>query len=76
MGEHMNVVTRAAGWADGTRRTVGFSRSRVRDGAGTDLTASEFKDWCAEIDGLLNAKRVGSQILSLVAFCDPDRNAR
>lgn len=67
MGEHMNVVTRAAGWADGTRRTVGFSRSRVRDGAGTDLTASEFKDWCAEIDGFLNAKRAGSPILSRFA---------
>lgn len=67
MGEHMNVVTRAAGWADGTRRTVGFTRSRVRDGAGTDLTASEFMDWCLEIDGSLNAKRRGSQILSRFA---------
>ncbi|AND92937.1 RNA helicase [Bradyrhizobium diazoefficiens USDA 110] len=67
MGEHMNVVTRAGGWADGTRRAVGFSRSRVRDGAGTDLTASEFRDWCTEIDGLLKAKRPGSQILSRFA---------
>lgn len=67
MGEHMNVVTRAGGWADGTRRAVGFSRSRVRDGAGTELTATEFRDWCAEIDGLLKAKRPGSQILSRFA---------
>jgi hypothetical protein len=67
MGEHMNVVTRAAGWADGTRRAVGFSRSRVRDGAGTDLTAAEFREWCAEVDGVLEANRPGSQILSRFA---------
>lgn len=67
MGEHMNVVTRATGWADGVRRTVGFSRSRVRDGAGMELTVSEFVDWCRDVETVLAAAAPGSPILSRFA---------
>jgi hypothetical protein len=60
VGEHMNVVTRATGLierVDGktTRRAVGFSRSRIRDGRGTELTADEFASWCAEVNDELDA---------------------
>src|SRR5262249_1141783 len=47
MGEHLNVVTRAAGRVANTRRSVGFSGSRVRDGEGAILTAEGFSKWCA-----------------------------
>ncbi|MCK1270824.1 MULTISPECIES: DEAD/DEAH box helicase family protein [unclassified Bradyrhizobium] len=67
MGEHMNVVTRATGWTQGIRRTVGFSRSRVRDGAGNELSVSEFMDWCAEVDVGLAAAPPASPILSRFA---------
>ena len=50
MGEHMNVVTRAAGWVQRSRRAVGFSRARVRDGDGYEVTASEFAEWCDQIE--------------------------
>lgn len=50
MGEHMNVVTRATGWVQRTRRSVGFSRGRVRDGDGYDVTATQYAEWCEQID--------------------------
>jgi superfamily II DNA or RNA helicase len=55
MGEHLNVVTRATGYIhakvaeDGIRRAVGFSRSRVRDGKGNDLTPQQYSDWCGKV---------------------------
>lgn len=61
MGERLNVVTRATGsirrvpQESRVRRSVGFSRSRVRDGQGADLTASEFAGWCADVAGQLDA---------------------
>lgn len=73
MGEHLNVVTRATGSitsgpdAARKRRAVGFSRSRVRDGKGTDLTAEEFADWCAEVNKELDAAAAAATIFSRFA---------
>lgn len=71
MGEHMNVVTRATGWADDTRRSVGFTRSRVRDGEGYVLSAAEFFDWCTGIDTALSAKRHAASLLKRFATPAP-----
>jgi len=68
MGEHMNVITRATGWADKTRRTVGFSRSRVRDGEGYGETAKGFSDWCEEVDQHLASNRAPAPMLSRFAL--------
>ncbi|WP_376743885.1 DEAD/DEAH box helicase [Ensifer canadensis] len=73
MGEHLNVVTRATGSITGgpdatrKRRAVGFSRSRVRDGKGTDLTAEEFADWCTEVNKELDAAAEAATIFSRFA---------
>ncbi|WP_417683971.1 DEAD/DEAH box helicase [Roseibium sp.] len=77
MGEHLNVVTRATGYIhpraaeDGIRRSVGFSRSRVRDGKGNDLTAQEYADWCAKVDLELDAAARTASIFT--RFAVPDR---
>lgn len=61
MGEHLNVVTRATGHIhhkvgeDSVRRSVGFSRSRVRDGKGNELTAKEYAEWCGTVDAQIDA---------------------
>jgi hypothetical protein len=68
MGEHMNVITRATGWADQTRRTVGFSRSRVRDGEGYGVTAEGFTDWCEIVDQFLEKKRSAAPVLNRFAL--------
>lgn len=72
VGEHMNVVTRATGLvarSDGkrTRRSVGFSRSRVRDGRGAELTADEFAGWCAEVNAELDAAAATATIFGRFA---------
>lgn len=72
VGEHMNVVTRATGLvaqANGsrTRRSVGFSRSRVRDGRGTQLTADEFASWCADVNVELDSAAATATIFSRFA---------
>jgi superfamily II DNA or RNA helicase len=76
MGEHLNVVTRATGYIhpkaaeDGIRRAVGFSRSRVRDGKGNELTAQQYADWCGTVDAQLDA---AARTASLFArFAAPD----
>lgn len=71
MGEHMNVVTRARGWADDTRRNVGFARSRVRDGEGYTLSSEGFYDWCTAIETALNAKRRAASLLNRFATPAP-----
>lgn len=76
MGEHLNVVTRAAGYihpkaaADGFRRAVGFSRSRVRDGKGNDLSAQQYADWCGTIDTQLDAAARTASIFTRFAMPD------
>lgn len=76
MGEHLNVVTRATGYVhpkpvdDGIRRTVGFSRSRVRDGKGNDLTAQQYSDWCGTVNGQLDAAAQTASIFT--RFAAPD----
>lgn len=67
MGEHMNVITRATGWADMTRRTVGFSRSRVRDGEGYGVTAEGFINWCEIVDQFLENRRPAAPMLNRFA---------
>jgi hypothetical protein len=76
MGEHLNVVTRASGYIhpkaaeDGIRRAVGFSRSRIRDGKGNDLTAQQYADWCGTIDAQLDAASQTASIFTRFAVPD------
>lgn len=76
MGEHLNVVTRATGYIqpsaaeDGIRRAVGFSRSRVRDGKGNNLTAQQYADWCGTLDAQLDALTRTASIFT--RFAAPD----
>jgi hypothetical protein len=71
MGEHMNVITRASGWADKTRRTIGFSRSRVHDGEGYSVMAQGFADWCKEVDDLIDRARRAAPVLMRFAVPAP-----
>ena len=74
MGEHLNVVTRATGHIrlgvdqDRIRRAVGFSRSRVRDGQGTELSAQEYSDWCEALNAELDAAAQTASIFSRFAI--------
>ena len=76
MGEHLNVVTRASGYIhaentqDGIRRSVGFTRSRVRDGKGNDLTPQQYSDWCDTVASELEAATQAASIFS--RFAAPD----
>lgn len=76
MGEHLNVVTRATGYLhpktakDGIRRAVGFSRSRVRDGKGNDLSAQQYADWCGTVDAQLDAAAETASIFTRFAIPD------
>ena len=63
MGEHLNVVTRAAGRVGQVRRTVGFDRARIRDNSGPALDAYEFSAWCQQISSELDASHVAAPIL-------------
>lgn len=68
MGEHMNVVTRATGFVEKTRRSVGFSRARVRDGAGYTATAQEFAEWCDKVNAHIDFGRPGAPIFDRFAL--------
>ncbi len=76
MGEHLNVVTRATGYIhaqaneDGTRRSVGFSRSRVRDGKGNDLTPQQYSEWCGKVASELDEAAGTASIFSRFAVPD------
>lgn len=50
LGEHMNVVTQASGRVVDRRRSIGFSRSRVRETTGPSVTIPEFHKWCEGIN--------------------------
>ncbi|RVO48174.1 DEAD/DEAH box helicase [Sinorhizobium meliloti] len=67
MGEHMNVVTRATGVVDKTRRSVGFSRARVRDGSGYTVTAQEFAEWCDTVNEHINLARPAAPLFDRFA---------
>lgn len=56
MGEQTYVVSRAAGFDQQTRRALGLTNSRVRDGDGTSATVSEFVAWCESVEGALAAQ--------------------
>lgn len=68
MGEHMNVVTRATGWVDKTRRSLGFSRSRVHDGDGYGASAEQFLEWCEAVDRGLTALKPPAPLLNRFAL--------
>jgi superfamily II DNA or RNA helicase len=76
MGEHLNVVTRASGYIhaedaqDGIRRSVGFTRSRVRDGKGNDLTPQQYSDWCDAVASELETAAQAASIFSRFAVPD------
>jgi len=67
MGEHLNVVTRAAGRVAETRRSVGFGRGSIRDGQGVQLSAEEYSAWCAGVGDELDLASAGSAVLSRFA---------
>lgn len=68
MGEHMNVVTRATGTVDKTRRAIGFSRSRVRDGSGYTMTAQEFAEWTDTVSNTIDLARPAMPIFDRFAL--------
>lgn len=67
MGEHLNVLTRAAGRVGEVRRSVGFARSRVRQGEGNAVTGSEFLAWTEEVAKELNRQPVSAPIFKRFA---------
>jgi hypothetical protein len=67
MGEHLNVVSRAAGRVDKVRRAVGFDRARVREGSSSEFDAFEFTAWCGAINDELDAAKAAAPILSRFA---------
>lgn len=77
MGEHLNVVTRATGHIhqkageDSFRRSVGFSRSHVRDGKGSELNAQEYAEWCGAVDAELDSAAQTASIFN--RFAVPDK---
>lgn len=67
MGEHLNVVSRAAGRVDKVRRMVGFDRARIRDGSGQTVDASEFAIWCRQVSSELDSAHAAAPILNRFA---------
>ncbi|MBN9546994.1 MAG: DEAD/DEAH box helicase family protein [Alphaproteobacteria bacterium] len=67
MGEHMNVVTRATGWVDKVRRSIGFSRARVREGDGFGATAEEYVAWCGGIESEIKKRQQANPLLARFA---------
>ncbi len=55
VGEHLHVVTRAAARLRDGRRSVSFSRGRVREKDGARATPVEFYDWTAALGAELHA---------------------
>jgi hypothetical protein len=68
MGEHLNVVSRAVGRVIDRRRSVGFTRGRVRDGQGAALSASEFAAWCTTVGEELDLAKPAAPLLSRFAI--------
>jgi superfamily II DNA or RNA helicase len=67
MGEHLHVVTRAAGRVAKRRRAVAFARARVREGEGARWTLNEFYDWTAEVNNQLRNRVAGAAIFQRFA---------
>jgi hypothetical protein len=68
MGEHLHVVTRAAGRVGKVRRVLGFARSNVREGDGVQSSAFEFFKWTEEIARELELKSRGASTFSRFAL--------
>lgn len=67
MGEQTYVVTRASGFSSQTRRAIGFSTSRVRDGEGSAATINEFVEWCQALGQRLDANLPGADLFNRFA---------
>lgn len=63
MGEHLNVVTRAGGRIGGVRRSIGFSRGRIREGEGPSVKPAEFAIWCQGLGNELDTRRSIAPVL-------------
>ncbi|MAM40393.1 MAG: RNA helicase [Erythrobacter sp.] len=68
MGEHLNVVTRATGLVDGTRRAVAFTSSRVREGEGAQASPADFHTWAAQVDTELHAAKPAADLFGRFAL--------
>ena len=68
MGEHLHVVTRAAGRVGTNRRAVAFARGRVRDGEGAKWTPQEFYDWTGDVEKELRKKAPGAALFQRFAM--------
>lgn len=68
MGEHMNVITRAGGAVDGTRRAIAFTSSRVREGEGARWNVAEFHAWAGAVDAELNNPKAASDVFARFAL--------
>jgi len=68
MGEHMNVITRAAGRTQDTRRYVGFERARVRDGERIRGSVDEFFAWTKKLWIELSAAARGATLFQRFAL--------
>ena len=67
MGEHLHVVTRAAGRVGKNRRAVAFARARVRDGEGARWTPAEFYTWTGEVEKQLRKGAAGAALFQRFA---------
>jgi hypothetical protein len=67
MGEHLHVVTRAAGRVGKRRRAVAFARARVREGEGARWTPKEFYDWTSDVESELRSKTAGADLFQRFA---------
>ncbi|MDQ2081515.1 DEAD/DEAH box helicase family protein [Xanthobacteraceae bacterium Astr-EGSB] len=71
MGEHLHVVTRAAGRVGKSRRAVAFARARVRDGEGARWTPNEFYNWTEEVEKQLRSKAACAALFERFATPSP-----
>jgi hypothetical protein len=67
MGEHLHVVTRAAGRVGTSRRAVGFARSRIREGEGAKWSATDYFNWTASLAAEIRSNAAGSPIFARFA---------
>ena len=67
MGDHMNVVTRAAGQVDGAFRYVSFSNGRMRQSASKFQQAEARYAWCGDVAAELKQGNTGAKLFGRFA---------
>lgn len=60
LGEKMFVISQVAGKTNKQRRSIGFTRSRVREGEGYKATPQEFSKWTKSLASELQTGRTGA----------------